>query len=305
MINIALAPDDNYVMPASVALTSILENKKSDIKVYMLSLENHFSPNNRILFQEIAKKYNTCIDFVELKEQELKGYPVLRHGLSAYLRIYAPILLSSINKLLYVDCDIIVDKPLDELYNLDIEGYDMAAVKDIIEITGSDYLKDIGCSNSHYVNTGVLLMNLKSLRNRDILGDTKAYLNKYKNFIRFSDQDILNGIISNILILPPKFNSTIIVWNKKTIINCLKLWTVEEIEEAKSTPVIIHYLSPLKPWHYGTKHPLKYKWFDYKEKSPFKGFKPKFEIWLINYRINLKWKKCVSILKKVIGKGNS
>lgn len=285
MINIAIAPDDNYVMPATVLVTSILENKQSELKIFMLSLENHFSKENREIFYNLAKEYGSQIEFIELKEDKLVGFPVLRHGLSAYLRMYTPELLPNIDKLLYLDCDIIVDSPLDDLFNINIDEYDMAAVMDLNEVMIPDFLKSIGCTSGHYVNTGVLLMNLKKLRNRNILEDTLAYLKLYKDLIRFSDQDILNGIIPNILLLPPKYNSTIHLWNPKTRHFCLKVWTEAEIEEGRNNPVIIHYLSVVKPWHWGAKHPLRNKWFAYLKKTPFKDFKPIIDKNYLQYRL--------------------
>ena len=284
MINIAIAPDDNYVMPATVALTSILENKKSELKIYMLSLENHFSKGSREIFYNLAEKYETQIEFIELKEDKLVDFPVLRHGLSAYLRMYTPELLPDIEKLLYLDCDIIVNEPLDDLFNINIEEYDMAGVMDLIQVSDPGFLKSIGCTSGHYVNTGVLLMNLKRLRRRNILGDTLTYLNLYKDLLRFSDQDILNGIIPNILLLPPKFNSTIHLWNPKVRHYCLKVWTEAEIEEGRNNPVVIHYISVVKPWHWGAKHPFRNKWFFYLKMTSFKDFKPIIDKNYLRYR---------------------
>ena len=287
MINIALAPDNNYVMPASVAITSILENKKSDICIFLLYLENNLSEDSKNKLKGITAIYSTQIEFVELSEDKLKGFPVLRHGLSAYLRMFAPQILPDIDKLLYLDCDLLVEKPLDDLYNVDIERYDMAAVMDLNEVTVPEFLKSIGCNSGHYVNTGVLLMNLKKLRTRDIIGDTVSYLNLYKDLIKFSDQDILNGIIPDILLLPPKYNSTIHLWNPKVRQFCLKVWSEAEIEEGKKSPVIIHYLSAIKPWHWGATHPLKHRWYYYLEKTPYCNYKPKIDKKIIQYRYKM------------------
>lgn len=59
MINIAFAPDNNYVMPTTVALTSLLVNNKTeDLCIYIIYLENDLSISNRNIFENLANEFD-------------------------------------------------------------------------------------------------------------------------------------------------------------------------------------------------------------------------------------------------------
>ena len=103
MINIAFAPDDNYVMPTCVAITSLLRNtKKERITVYILYIESHLNKPNLLKIKNETIKLGGQIQIKPIPESLLSSFPCLRHGLSAYLRILTPEILPDIDKLLYL-----------------------------------------------------------------------------------------------------------------------------------------------------------------------------------------------------------
>lgn len=277
MINIAFAPDNNYVMPTTVAMTSLLiNNKEEDLCIYIIYLEDNLNVSNRTIFESLVRKYNKKIVFKEVQRSLLKNFPNFRHGLSAYLRIFTPVLLPDVDKLIYLDGDILVNKNISELFTIDISNFELAGVADLKQFCDPEYVEMIGFKyNRCYINSGILLMNLKALRKLDILIQTELYLKKYKEQIYHEDQDILNCICPNILILPPKFNSIIHFWNKNIRI-CRHIWTEEEIKEAKYDPIIIHYLGGLKPWKYEVYHPYKKLWYKYLKRTCFASYKPPY-----------------------------
>jgi lipopolysaccharide biosynthesis glycosyltransferase len=260
MINIAFASDDNYAVPATVAITSLLVNKKEDINLYFLYVKDNFSEENKKKLSLHTKKYNTVIHYVELNPNELLDLPVLRQGLSAYLRIFTPFLIKDIDKLLYLDSDIIVERPLDELYYTDMEEYDYAGVADLVGYCRKDYLRNIGYTfDRSYINTGVLLMNLKRLRQYDLKEIINPYVQNYKDYMIYSDQDIINCLWEKIRILPPKYNAMTPVLYKLDE----SPWTSEELNMARSKPYIIHFITLFKPWHFGVRHKYKFRWYHY------------------------------------------
>lgn len=277
MINIAFAPDNNYVMPTTVALTSLLVNNKTeDLCIYIIYLENDLSISNRNIFENLANEFDKKILFKEVKRKALDKFPKFRHGLSAYLRIFTPVLLPDVDKLIYLDGDIIVNKNISELFNIDVSNFEIAGVSDLKQLFDPEYLKIIGFKyNRYYINTGVLLMNLRALRELNILVQTDSYLKKYKDLIYHEDQDILNCICPNILLLPPKYNSIIHLWNKNLRV-CKQIWNEHEIKEAKYDPIIIHYLGGLKPWKYEVYHPYKKLWYKYLKKTCFASYVPPY-----------------------------
>lgn len=278
MIHIAFAPDNNYVMPTAVALTSLLMNEKNSLTIHILYIENELSPNNQEILRNLCNKYGQAIEFKQIRKKDIAMFPKFRHGLSSYLRILSPQLFPNIDKLLYLDGDLIIEKSISELYNTDISSYQYAAVSDLKPYFTPGYIESIGFIATHpYINAGVMLMNLQELRRINVIKRTKKYLEKYKDLIYHEDQDILNCVCPDVLILPPKYNSIIHLWNKNICI-CRKLWTEEQINEAKVHPVIVHYLGGFKPWKLEVYHPLKKRWIWYLHQSPFKSYKAPFSI---------------------------
>lgn len=260
MINIAFAADDNYVVPVTVAITSLLINKNEDINLYLLHLKGNFSNANKDKLAAQTNKYNTVIHYVELNPCELIDFPVLRHGLSAYLRIYSPFLIKEVDKLLYLDSDIIVERPLDELFHTNLDEYDYAAVADLAGYVRSDYLGNIGYTYKRpYVNSGVLLMNYKRLRQYALKELMIPYVCRYKNYLEYSDQDVINCLWEQIKLLPPKFNAmTPVFYDLKG-----SPWTVEELDSANHEPFVIHFITKFKPWFWGVRHLYKRRWYHY------------------------------------------
>lgn len=302
MINVAIAPDDNYIIPASVVLTSLLENKKDDICVFVLYIRGNLNENNKNALLEIANRYISQLHFLEVAPEEFSIYPILRHGLSAYLRLYLPRLVTELEKIIYLDCDIVVDHNLDELYNLDVSNYFFAAVTDLWTLDKT-YLMSIGYSfNRPYINTGVVVMNLEKMRQLPLVDMIRDYLSKHINAIRFSDQDIINVLFEEILILHPKYNVNINMWNNRKVARTI--WNKDEIKEAVKIPYVIHYITAFKPWYKGVTHKFKRKWYKYVSLTPYSDSVPienlEIKKLLIKYRKAMIINKFIAIAKIVI-----
>ncbi|MFI3319590.1 MAG: glycosyltransferase family 8 protein [Rikenellaceae bacterium] len=295
-MNIAFATDDNYVMPTAVAMASLFENNPFDIDIYLLSIDGHLSSKNKGLLRECVDSYGQNIRFADLSLELFDGLPILRHGLSTYLRLFAPVLFPEIDKMLYLDADIVVDGSIVELYNTDIEEFQFAGSADQASLNKS-YLHEIGFEYKRpYVNAGVLLMNLKALRGFEIKDLMCSYVDKYHDFMQLGDQDIINCIFPDIRIIHPKYNALPLFW----IINSSKrgmIWGVEEIKETGFSPVIIHYITPKKPWKLGNAHVHRDRWFFYLAKTPFKGYRPKVTVGSIPTVIKGFVRRCI---KKII-----
>ncbi len=278
-INIAFATDDNYVMSTTVAMTSLFENNHDEtIVIHLLSIQGHLCDKSKNSLQGVVDKYQRTIIFTDVPQQLFEGLPVLRHGLSSYLRLFTPSLYPNIDQLLYLDADIVVDGSITELYNYNIDNYQVAGVADQMTLN-LEHLEKIGYQhNRAYINTGVLLMNLKALRKIDIKSCINEYLSKYHDALHYGDQDIINNILPNILIIPPKYNAIPLLWNTKKR-KRERLWSCDDIAEAQRNPAIIHYITPVKPWHLKCRHLYKARWYHYLAMTEFKDFRPKITVY--------------------------
>ena len=113
-------------------------------------------------------------------------------SLSAYYRLKLPSILVELDKVLYLDCDVIVNTSLKDLYDTDITDYYAAGVKDIA-MTSSGYVPKLE-NNNIYFNTGVLLLNLDKMRKDKIEIEFEDYTIKNIQSIKVGDQEILNKV---------------------------------------------------------------------------------------------------------------
>ena len=270
-INVAFSTDSNYIMPTTVAITSFLENNNADnIYIHLLHLKGDLSTDDLNSIRDLVISYGSKFVPLEIEKEALSAMPLLRHGLASYLRIFLPQILD-VETILYLDVDIIVDKNILELFELDMNGYEFAAVPDIRTLD-KEYLNKIGFNRlGKYFCTGILLMNLNELRKIDLVDKTYTYLSKYKDKIEHSDQDILNVICNKILYLHPKYNRTDAYFNKTKFLN---IWTEKDYKETMNSPYIIHYMGSSKPWYYKDFHSCKIKWYKYLKKTKYKAFRP-------------------------------
>lgn len=151
---------------------------------------------------KIAKKYDAQnevirIDVTELYEREFGGCPNEQAYCSPYtlLRLFADIVEGMPEKLLYLDVDILFNRDISLLYNIDISGYEYAAARD-------HYGKYL--INPNYINAGVLLLNMKEIRKTGLLAKARNLIKEKK--LLFADQSAVYRSTSKKKMLPQRFN---------------------------------------------------------------------------------------------------
>lgn len=279
-MNILYTCDDNYVWLMGISVISLFENNQNinEITVYLLG-EKVKDKNKQILYS-IAKKYDRKIVIIDVPKIDIPQSLVsTRWPLSAFTRLYSGQLLPhDIKKILYLDCDTIINGSIMELENVDVSENVVWGVKDCI---GDLYRENIGLeSNSLYINAGVLLFNLDKLRKIDIKRSIDQYMTKYERLINYADQDILNGIFKRqIGIVDPKYNvMTIDIVHTYEEIDILRkptnFYMKCELENAINNPKIIHYTTNMRivrPWFKNTNHPFAENFRKYMQISPWKN----------------------------------
>lgn len=153
-------------------------------------------------FNEVIKKYNkentsVKIDVTEIYKNEFSGCPNESAYCSPYtlIRLFADKVEELPEKLLYLDIDIMLNRDIHLLYDIDVNGFEYAAARD-------HYGKYLISPN--YVNAGVLLFNLKEMRETGILKKARELI-KLKKLV-FADQSALIRSTSKKKMLPQRFN---------------------------------------------------------------------------------------------------
>lgn len=286
MMNVVCNIDHNYVKYCVVTLVSLMENnRKSDIGIHIIASD--LTDSDKKIIREELKRYSNCdIFFYNIGNELLRDCPIRDGGhitVATYFRIFlVDILPVNIDKVLYIDCDLIVRKDITELWNTDISNYAIACVEDTCSnVTGIEdpYIRLQYDKKYSYFNAGVILFNLAYWRKHDIQSKCIEFIQQNPDKLIYYDQDVLNAILYD----KKKFIS--FTWNtqegfyrKKRRIR-ESAWA--EIDKYLADPAILHYLGKRKPWHANAGYPLRDEWFHYLDLTRWKGERPR----------HLKWEK--------------
>lgn len=244
-MNILVTLNAGYLSVLVVMLRSLaISNKHSKFDVYVM--------NTSLAEKDIEYlKDNTLdnINIIDLKisDKFLDNAPVTkRYPKEMYYRILASYYLpKSVDKILYLDPDLVVINKLDKLYNMDLDNYYFAAASHIWGILQTfNRIRLRMDSNDVYINSGVMLMNIKLLRKEQDRDEVYRFINRYKNKLMLPDQDVISGLYANkILPLDPYvYNMT------EKLLN--QTYFMPHVNERwiKENSVIIHYCGRNKPW---------------------------------------------------------
>lgn len=175
-----------------------------------------------------------------------------------WYRIFLPELLPDVERVLYVDVDVLVVDRLDPLWELDLDAYYLAAVTNVPEQHMIAHAQDLGLDGpGAYFNSGVLLMNLELMRRHRCSEALAECARERAGELLWPDQDALNIVLgAHRLPLHPRWNAMNSI---RTFPRSEELLGVTAVNEARLNPAIIHFEGPRenKPWHLLCTHPLR------------------------------------------------
>lgn len=256
VVHIVFVTDDNYALPTGVAITSLKINRATNI-----SYEIHILCVDVSVINIEKLKDMECINF-KISIKLMSGYSGFegikkktKHvSLAAMYKFMLPELFPELNKILYLDGDIIIENNLENLYAINLEGNYIAAVADIIAtITyNPNMLEKLKLNHEHYFNSGVMLLNLKIMREEGISAKLIDYRRNGINY--FMDQDAFNAILgSKMIALNPINNDLNSMHRRCDVIDIAKFYQVleEDIWDYHMRDTrIIHLTSDQKPWKF-------------------------------------------------------
>ena len=264
-LNIAYSSDDNYVNVLSVSIVSLLENNKEFKEINIYVVDNNIKDGKKKNITKLVKSYNRNIIFIPFtkicKNLKTDG----KFSLSSFSRLFLSN-IESIEKIIYIDCDTIIENSLINLWNTNMDGYYIAGVEDIV----NKYYRDsIGLRrNEKYINAGLLLINLLKWREDCLQEKFIEFISKFNGSVPHHDQGVINGVCKGkILILEPEYNvmSAFFDYTHTEIMKISKIkeyYNEEIIEKAKQNPIVIHFTDGFKnrPWNVNCNHPLKHRY---------------------------------------------
>lgn len=241
--------DDRYAVHIPAVLKSIRNsNPKSEIDIFLMTGGIQNITVNQL--EQYCAYLGCSFSLVRVPADLFAGAPVNRHYSQAmyYRLLAAEALPESLPKVLYLDPDILVINSLDPLWNTDLDGYCFAAASHLQEAGVVDNINRIRLENSSlYFNTGVMLMNLESCREKVKKEDIYSFIADDRHHLLLPDQDVFNALYG-------KYTLEIQdeIWNydaRRFSQYLLKSGGVIDENWILDHTAILHYCGKEKPWH--------------------------------------------------------
>lgn len=212
MINILFSGNEKVFDGILTCMLSIFKRTttKEPFTIYVYTMDvSHIKPAYTPIsdglinyLDSIAKSYQRenkviKVDVTDIYMKEFANCPNEQAYCSPYtlLRLFADIIDGMPDKILYLDVDIMFNNDIQKLYQIDIEDYEYAAARD-------HYGKFL--INPNYINAGVLLFNMKKIKETGLLKKARKLI-KTKKLV-FADQSALIRSTTKKKMLPQKFN---------------------------------------------------------------------------------------------------
>lgn len=247
----ATSSDDTSPLIMAISMYSIIQRKKLKTVVdFIILIDNHFTEdlkrkfvkffdgvqNITIIFKSVGRIFEDAflrLDFIKN---------------STYFRLLIPDIVDK-EKCLYLDYDTIICTDLQELFDVDLMDNYIAGVK--APAYQLKHNKDSYCIQAklkdltQYVNAGVLLMNLKKMREDNV---TQQFLKLLPCNMLAQDQDIINSVCYGKIVYLPFCYNVMTKYANWSVREYEDLFTYEELLDAWNQPQIIHFADRIKPW---------------------------------------------------------
>lgn len=269
-VPIVFAFDDNYALPASIAIQSLLDSKSEDTKYDIFIIHAG-------LKSKTIKKIETITDvnWIKIDNSVFLNAPKGWSGIEAYYRLLIHDLIKEYDKIIWSDVDVLFKADLSQIYNSDIKNYEWMGV--YAEKNDSKYgihTRFEENKKEFIVMNGFMIINSKKMREKDMTNKFLKTIEKFGTRLKMFELDVLNLACEKIGKIP--FNYCVLenlyhddIKKAPEYLWLCSVYTDEELNNAKQNPIIVHYAGGLmKIWLRKYKDIPAYYW-RYIENSPF------------------------------------
>ena len=262
--------DSRIVLGASVAIKSLLDCAKDDTIYDVRIFHSDLDIDNQKNISALAEGTRHNIAFHYINPQIFKGAPHNNKSWTelVYYRLLSPNIISGYDKIIYSDVDVLFKGDLQEAYNIDLTGYEIAAVPVELNREGKMICHKYFPENKKdqiYISSFIIMNipEMKACKTVDKIFDVIKTVNQR---LKFYDLDTMNIACDKILPISFRFGVFQSVMYNSDITKAYEykylkeIYSIEELEEVRKNPIMIHYAGgPGKPWRMKNPYP------DYKE----------------------------------------
>ena len=274
IVPICAITDERLSFTVPALFISIMENSsKNNFYKFYCFVNGAVSAEDRKKILSTQALYSNCsiniVDMGKTYQDCINRHPTVTNACLYKFAIIKKLI--QYDKVIYLDTDIVVNGDISELYDIDLNDNYIGGVFNILYYTQKKNLPamlkipDI----ESYINAGVMLMNLKKMREDNVVKKLEHYIGQFEGSV---DQHIFNKVCyGKILNIPPKYNMTMSYQDLYQLPESEAFYRKKELREAIDDPMIIHYTGERKPWTYANL-PLAWKWYKYFRKSAFRDY---------------------------------
>ena len=259
-IHIAMAFDIRIIYPTLVSVTSALENndKNKNILVYHFLLPHNFIMEKIEVIESLKEKYDFRANYYKIPNifKNMRGW---RHSDTVYYKLLLPLIFTDFDRIIYLDSDTLIFKDISEMFffpfnDTYILGYPFHTANSLFRF---------GIRSKKYINGGVLLINMKKIREDGKDLELINFTIKKGNKLFFLEQDAINYVYFNKTgLLPLKYGIYLygnIFQFQKSYGRKIAKVDIKEMKKAIEDPSIVHLCccNP-KVWFKKTKHEKRY-----------------------------------------------
>lgn len=247
-MNILVTLNANYLKPLRVMLKSLFQNNEGEhFQIYLI----HTSLTEEELgdLRQFIEVHGSHLHDIRVGENFFSDAPILLHYTKEmYFRLLAYQLLpESLDRILYLDPDILVLNRIRGLYETELSDYLYAAAyHDKISVKEINKLRLLPYEIDEYFNSGVLLMNLEQLRIQADEKEIYRFVEENRSKLIMPDQDILNALYAKQI---KKLDEKLYNYDARYY-SYYKLISngVYDMEYIINNTVILHFCGKKKPW---------------------------------------------------------
>lgn len=270
-INICFVTDENYAPHVGVAITSIIHHctcdTELDFYIFDAGIKSETKEKlNQLQYNRVSINY-VGLSLIEGKYANL-SQTAAHISKASYFKFAIADLLPQLDKIIYLDGDLVVKKPLNDLYDIELGDNLLAAVEDVGYTYWSKSVDELKLKFK-CMNSGVMLINCNLWR-KENLSQKLIDVAKNHDIVGFGqDQPVLNYVCRDRILFIP------FEWNVQDTFfrNEVEIKDRDDIEHclfAKNNSAIIHYTYVKKPWHCPCMNMASEYWF-YCNLSPLKS----------------------------------
>lgn len=289
--------DEKYALPLAASIRSAIDSVPPQRHLEIYVLDGGITEISRQKLKDSWSSPRVTVHWLQPSLNDIADLVTESYlSLTAYARLFMPLLLPrSVDKLIYLDADLIVLKNLEEMWNIELGDASIAAVNDYhtpylntreacgratycdrevrTSLPVPNY-RELGLSGTApYFNSGVMVVNLAKWREMEVPQRAFEILRANAAHVRYCDQYALNVLFSE------KWRPLDLRWNQ--ICN-LRFWpgenssafSPEVFRQIRDEPWIVHFTWINKPWMTGCNHPATNLFFQYVDRTAWRGWRP-------------------------------